>query len=145
MAPSLEENEHVVVSKVAYGLWLPGFAKQLVRWATPERGEVVVFTRDDDPKTIGDESERTMVKRVVAVGGDSVVIKGTTVSVNGVSLWEPYAHWSRGGSTEAQVFAVPYGTVFVLGDNRDESFDSRYWRDPFVEQSRIVGPVALVY
>lgn len=145
MFPTLRSSDHIVVSKMSYGLWLPGVESQALSWGTPERGAIVVFNRRDDPGTKVDESARAMVKRVVGVGGDTVSVSGTEVVVNGVVLREPYAHWKRGGDHTSKSFIVPPGKLFLLGDNRDESFDSRFWSDPFVEQARVVGPVSVIY
>jgi signal peptidase I len=60
-------------------------------------------------------------------------------------LSEPYARSSLGVESPEGLFRVPEGSVFLLGDNRDESFDSRYWNDPFVPTQQLIGPVALVY
>ena len=145
MAPTLEPNDFVVVPKLAYGLRLPFFEKPIVSWRSPERGEVVVVTRQDDPATSQDESQNTLVKRVIGVAGDTVAISGTSVSVNGASLREDYAIWSKGGLEEGRLFVVPSGALFLLGDNRDESYDSRYWSQPFVSTDQVVGPAAMVY
>jgi signal peptidase I len=145
MLPTLRSRDHIVVTKLAYGLKLPFVQHRVLTWDSPVRGEVVVFNRKDDPSTAADESARSMVKRVIGVAGDTISLEGTKVVVNGESLKEPYAYWSKGGATTPQDFTVPSGAVFVLGDNRDESFDSRFWGDPFIEETRIVGPVAAVY
>jgi signal peptidase I len=105
----------------------------------------VVFNREDDPTTHIDESARTMVKRVIGLPGDRVAVRGAQVFVNGEPLAEPYARWQRGGVSEEQNFTVPDNALFMLGDNRDESYDSRFWTQPFVRSQRVVGPVAAVY
>lgn len=145
MVPTLRKHDHVVVSKLSYGLWLPGANEQVLSWSAPARGEVVVFTREDDPATRVDESARAMVKRVVGVGGDTVSIVGKQVFVNGSPVDEPYARWIADDTSQDKSFCVPAGNLFLLGDNRNESFDSRFWNVPFVKQSRVVGPVAVVY
>lgn len=151
MAPTLERDDYVVVAKLAYGLELPLLNRRVVTWESPSRGEVIVFNRSDDPTTTADESARSMVKRVIGVAGDTVSINGPHVMVNGNLLAEPYVRGSRRDSQPVQQipgvqkFTVPNGAVFVLGDNRDESYDSRWWGDPFVRVSQVVGPVAAVY
>jgi signal peptidase I len=145
MLPTLKSRDHIVVAKLAYGLELPFLNRRVLTWNSPSRGEVIVVNRKDDPSTLADESARSMVKRVIGVAGDAVLLEGTRVVINGEALEEPYAYWSRGGATRPQGFTVPPGSVFVLGDNRDESFDSRFWSDPFIEETRVVGPVAAVY
>jgi len=145
MVPTLQTRDRIVVTKLAYGLQLPLADRRVITWDSPKRGEVIVFNRKDDPSTHVDESARSMVKRVIGVAGDTVTVQGARVLVNGEPLAEPYARWNRGGTQGSQVFTVPHDALFVLGDNRDESFDSRSWSDPFVEEARVVGPVAVVY
>lgn len=145
MLPTLESDDFIVVPKIAYGLRLPLVEHTMVSWATPRRGDVVVFNRPDDPNTVIDESSRSMVKRVIGIEGDTVSLVETMVFVNGVSISEPYARWSRGGMTTNQSFVVPPKSLFMLGDNRDESYDSRFWKQPFVSVDRVVGPVSAVY
>jgi len=145
MTPTLRVDDCILVPKLAYGLRVPFSREAIVSWSNPSRGEVVVFNREDDPATRVDESARTMVKRVIGLPGDQIALRGAEVYVNGERLSEPYARWRRGGIADEQTFVVPDGELFMLGDNRDESYDSRFWTRPFVPTSRVVGPVAAVY
>ena len=92
------------------------------------RGDVVVV------RSV--ELGRRIVKRVVGLPGETVVVDGRGVSVDGVRLAEPYVlgHGGAGGS-----FSVPDGAYLVLGDNRARSSDSRSWRQPFVARAAIEG------
>lgn len=145
MLPTLQNDDFIFVPKIAYGLRLPFLQRTMVSWATPHRGEVVVFNRPDDPETRIDESSRSMVKRVIGIEGDSIHLVDRMVFVNGVRISEPYARWHKGGISSKQAFVVPSQSLFLLGDNRDESYDSRFWKDPFVSVDRVVGPVSAVY
>lgn len=145
MTPTLRVDDCILVPKLAYGLHVPFSREAIFSWSNPARGEVVVFNREDDPATRVDESARTMVKRVIGLPGDQIVIRGAEVYVNEKRLAEPYARWKRGGVSDEQTFTVPEGALFMLGDNRDESYDSRFWTQPFVPAARVVGPVAAVY
>ena len=145
MLPTLENDDFILVPKIAYGVRLPFLHRARVSWATPRRGEVVVFNRPDDADTHIDESARSMVKRVIGVEGDSIHLVDTMVFVNGMRITEPYARWDKGGLSSEQSFVVPSQSLFLLGDNRDESYDSRFWKDPFVSVDRVVGPVSAVY
>jgi signal peptidase I len=145
MVPTLESDDRIVVPKLAYGLHLPFSNRSLISWSQPERGQVIVFKRVDDPSTWADEGARSMVKRVIGLPGDQIRIKGSEVAVNGELLHESYARWSKRGNAEEQSFIVPSDSLFVLGDNRDESFDSRFWRNPFIQTDQVIGPVSAVY
>jgi signal peptidase I len=145
MVPTIVPSQHIIVPKIAYGVWVPFLNRRVVDWSSPQRGEVVVFTRQDDPTTSSDESARAMVKRVIAIGGDKVELAGSSIVVNGEPLATATLQAQISNTSATRVLRVPHDSVFVLGDNRDESFDSRYWTDPFVQVSRVIGPVRGVY
>jgi signal peptidase I len=114
MEPTLPVGFHAFVNRAVY------------RFHAPQRGDIVVFPSPVNP-------EKDMVKRVIAVEGDTIELKDKQVLVNEKPLEEPYVQHTRpndrlvGDTLEARV--VPRGHVFVLGDNRDESGDSRDWVD----------------
>jgi signal peptidase I len=111
---------------------------------TPKRGDLVVFEYPVDPK-------KDFIKRIVAVGGDTVLIKDKGLFVNDSLQIEPYAiHEDTTIFTAAQSprdnfgpVNVPNASFFVMGDNRDHSYDSQFWG--FVEQSRIKGIAKGIY
>lgn len=110
----------------------------------PKRGDIIVFT----PPASWDQPEGTIfVKRVIAVGGDTVECCTTDgkVKVNNQPIDESYMKNSNGSRTYS--YKVPEGTVFVLGDNRENSADSRYHSsEPFVPIANIKGkPMQLIY
>ncbi|QUL98377.1 MAG: signal peptidase I [Candidatus Fermentithermobacillus carboniphilus] len=104
MEPTLMSGERLLVSKIAY------------RFGTPKRGDVVVLRYPLDPS-------RDYIKRVVAVGGDTVELRLGRLYVNGKLMEEPYVH--QPGLYNMSPITVPKGTVFVLGDHRTNSEDSR--------------------
>lgn len=106
----------------------------------PERGDIIVFKYPDDP-----EQKILYVKRVIGLPGDMVEIINGKVYINGSSepLEEPYLKEEPIGSYGPYV--VPEGCYFMLGDNRNNSQDSRYWTNKFVEEDQILGKVFFRY
>ncbi len=128
MIPTLQVGDHILVWKFLYF------------FTSPKRGDVIVF------KFPQDES-RDFVKRVIGLSGETLEIREGRVYINGKPLEEPYAVHLAGGARRSQDnFApvkVPEGDLFVMGDNRDSSQDSRYWG--FLEARKIRGKAFLVY
>jgi len=147
MIPTLRIGDHILVSKLSYGLRLPFVAETLYRYSEPKHGAVVVFTRPDDPQTEENESKDNIVKRVVAVGGDTIEVRGNSLIRNGEVVDEPYARWELGGDPRGNFgpAVVPAGHVFVIGDNRDHSKDARHWRQHFLPLERIKGRALFIY
>lgn len=152
MTPTLRVKDYILVPKFLYGLRIPLVEDVVVAWSRPGRGDVVVFTRRPTNSTGADAYSEAFVKRVIGLEGDVVEVLGAQVILNGQSLVEPYAQWTHGydgqpGSALPHVgpFVVPAGKVFVLGDNRDNSEDSRAWSDPFVSVSQVLGKAIMVY
>lgn len=147
MEPSLLSGEYVFTSKLAYvELPVGQIAKAIPFWNPPEdevvyplggphQGEVVVFRAPDG-------QSRDFVKRVIAVEGDEVVIRKGVVLVDGRPLNESYTRPMPLGQSFGP-WSVPKGYIFVLGDNRPASSDSRYWGP--IPLSLVVGRVWLRY
>lgn len=108
--------------------------KVVYRLRQPERGDIIVFRYPYDPR-------RDFIKRVVAVAGEDVMVKNGVVMVNGSPLSEPYV--LHPGGPDFALRKVPEGTVFVLGDNRSGSEDSRSFG--FVDLRLIKGKAFVVY
>jgi len=124
MQPTLQSQERLVVNKFIYGL------------RAPERGEILVFEYPRDRK-------RDFIKRVIGVPGDTVEIKDGRVLVNNQLLSEDYIlEKTRGDYPKS---TVPQGTVFVMGDNRNNSEDSRFADVGFVPYELIKGKAVLVF
>lgn len=147
MEPTLQEQDRIVVEKLTY----------LVR--EPQRGEVIVFA-GDDPVEAPDEGTwsritrgvgqflglvpvdaQDFVKRVIGLPGDTVLIDDGVVYVNGTAIDEPYV--VNEDDRSSGPFEVPPGELFVLGDNRPNSSDSRFGLG-FVEVEDVVGRAAFV-
>jgi signal peptidase I len=148
MIPTLRIGDHIFVWKLAYGIRLPWVQKTIIQYGTPERGEILVFTREDDPSTREDESESNIIKRLIGLPGDTVQVQRNVVTVNGKRLKEPYARWEDGGNVEGNFGpeVVPEGHLFMMGDNRDRSKDSRFWNGThYLPIANVKGRAFLIY
>lgn len=144
MIPTLLVGDHILVNKFIYGVKVPFSDKRVVAWKTPAHGDIIVFRYPEDPK-------RDFIKRVIAVGGDVIESHDKAVYVNGRRVEEPYAKHSdesiKPMGTEPRdnfgPILVPKGKLFMMGDNRDQSYDSRYWG--FVDVKDIRGKAFIIY
>ena len=116
MEPHVVSGEYVLINTVAY------------RIGHPARGDIVAFRHERSAPSV-------YLKRIIGLPGDKVAIVRGAVLVNGVRLSEPYVRFADRRSFKA--VTVPPGTLYVLGDNRVNSDDSRFWG--FVDQNQVVG------
>lgn len=147
MIPTLQIGDRILVSKLSYGFRLPFYEPFVHQYGSPLRGDVIVFTRPDEVGTQEDESSINLIKRVVALENETIEVRDAKVYIDGKELSEPYARWTNGAPAEGNFgpAKVPPGNVFMMGDNRDHSRDSRYWENPFLETWRVKGRALLVY
>jgi signal peptidase I len=138
---SMESNlligDHLLVNKFVYGInSLP--ASTLLPYRAPKRGDVIVFKYPNSP-------EVAYVKRLIGMPGDKVEMMGRTVSINGEPLKENYTQYIEPGSIYEHFgpYQVPPDQYFAMGDNRDNSQDSRYWG--FVPRDYILGKALVIY
>ncbi|MBT5775651.1 MAG: signal peptidase I [Dehalococcoidia bacterium] len=141
MEPTFLNAELLIVNRVAYLdvdlSWAPGVETEHWRpFGEPEQGDVVVFIYPGDLV-----NERDFIKRVIALPGQTVEIRDGTAIVDGVTLVEPYLGEDWIGDLAPQV--VPEGHLFVMGDNRRNSSDSRTWG--MLDQQLLIGRVDLRY
>ena len=128
-SPSMEDTlligDHLLVDKVAYSRSLTPLGKLLLPQKRIERGMIVTFKAPPD-------MEKEFVKRVIALPGDTIRIVNKRVFLNGKPLNEPYTYF-RDPQIENSFrdnfpdFTIPQGYYFCMGDNRDNSYDCRYW------------------
>ncbi len=138
---SMESNlligDHLLVNKFIYGIQ-DGFAAKLSPYKDLKRGDVIVFKYPLSP-------EVAYVKRLIGLPGDKVEMVGRTVFINGKALQEPYTQYIDPGSIYERFgpYNVPEGQYFAMGDNRDNSQDSRFWG--FVPRDHIIGKALAIY
>lgn len=148
MIPTLQIGDYILVLKFWYGLRLPFSTDTVAAWNEPKRGDVVVFTRPDDPNTPNeDDSAIHIIKRVIGLPGDTIEVRNAKVFINGEALAERYARWMDGGSPDGRFgpAIIPPGRIMLLGDNRDHSKDSRFWTEPFLDIKRVKGKAVIVF
>ncbi len=156
MEPTLLIGDHILVNKMIFGLRMPDsvfgmhplpgiipYGHYVFRLEPIHRGDVVVFVFPPDPT-------KDFIKRVIGVGGDTVEVRDKSVYLNGRKMDDPHAHYEP---SESQVrvaprdrfgpVVVPKDKVFVMGDNRDRSYDSRFWG--FVDDNNVEGRAMVIY
>jgi len=144
MKPTLEIGDHILVNKFSYGVKLPYLRNTIIPVGQPQRGDIAVFRYPED-------KAKDIIKRVIAVGGDPVEIRDKKLYINGVAVDDPH-----GVHVEDVIYPrsiqrrdnlgpikVPEGTLFVMGDNRDQSYDSRFWG--FVKLEDVIGKAFIIY
>jgi signal peptidase I len=161
MEDTLLVGDFLLVDKTAFGAWVPGTGRRLPGFSRPERGQVVVFVPPHEP-------DRNYVKRLVGRPGDTLHMRNKALYLNGRPQAEPFArHSDENDIYAASMFwqcehasanedepcrptrdnwgplVIPDGRYFMLGDNRDDSEDSRYWG--FVEHAAIKGKPLFIY
>lgn len=107
-------------------------------FSEPERGDIIIFKYPDN-------EQQNYVKRVIGTPGDVVQIKDGKVYVNGELLEEDYLYEPMESTSIEETYVVPEGHYFVMGDNRNSSLDSRYWKNTYVAKNKIVAKVLFRY
>jgi signal peptidase I len=144
MIPTLQIGDHILVNKLSYGIRIPFLESYIVNFSTPQRGDVVVFIFPED-------RSKDFIKRVIGVAGDSVEVRDKKIYINGKQVNDPHAHFegddpqAAGGPncTYCGPKTVPENHIFVMGDNRDRSYDSRFWG--YVNLDEVRGKAFLIY
>jgi len=142
MIPTLLIGDQILVNKFIYGIRVPFTDERWPRFKDPQHGDVIVFVYPED-------RTKDFIKRVVGVGGDTVEIRNKQVYVNGKPENNPHARYGpntidpTGKRDNMPPVKVPEGHLFVMGDNRDQSHDSRWWG--FVPASDVKGEAFLIY
>ena len=147
---SMENNllvgDHLLVNKLVYAPTVSRFERTVLPITEIERGDVVVFKYPEEP-------ERDFIKRVIGLPGETLEIRNKQVYIDGMPIDEPYVQFlqapSPDGSTSYDVrerygpVTIPADQYFVMGDNRDNSQDSRYWG--YLPRAYVKGRALMVY
>ena len=150
MKDTLLIGDHLLVNKFIYGTKIPGVDGRFLKVRTPERGDVIVFEfPGDEGKSFFEK--RDFIKRVVGLPGDVIEVKAKQVYVNGQPFSLPQERHKDPETIPSVAsprdFAgpvkVPADNYFVMGDNRDYSYDSRFWG--YVNKSKIKGLAFIKY
>ncbi len=142
MIPTLLIGDHILVNKFIYGTPVPFSDKKILVIEQPERGDIVVFQYPED-------INKDFIKRVIGVGGDIVEERNKVLFVNGKPVTEPYIQHTDNSINSMEPrdnfgpYLVPGGKLFVMGDNRDQSYDSRYWG--YVDLKLVRGKAMIIY
>jgi signal peptidase I len=144
MKQTLQIGDHILVNKFIYGIKIPYLNKTIIPIKTPQRGDIIVFKYPVDPN-------KDFIKRVIGIGGDVVECRNKKLYVNHKPLTHDHGvhtdpHIIPGSIRQRDNFGpitVPDNSLFVMGDNRDESFDSRFWG--FVSLKAVSGKAFIIY
>ena len=144
MKPTLLIGDHILVSKFSYGIKLPFIRSTLIPIGEPKRGDIVVFIYPED-------RSKDFIKRLIGIPGDTIEVRNKKILLNGLPLDDVHGVHSDTVIIPASVqprdnfgpVKVPEGSLFVMGDNRDESYDSRFWG--FVSMKDVLGKALVIY
>ncbi len=140
MEDTLLIGDHLIMSRLGYDAGIPFTNLHVTLWRNPKRQQIVIFKPPFDP------TAPYYVKRVIGLPGDTVDIHDGSVWINGERLEENYTlgRTERVGPTDVPIpYRVPDKCYFVMGDNRQNSYDSRFWG--CVPRSDIIGTPVLIY
>ncbi len=144
MKETLLIGDHILVNKFLYGVKLPFVSATIIPYKEPQRGDIVVFKFPEDP-------DKDFIKRVVGVAGDVVESRDKRIFVNHKPLNHDFGIHKDSRMIPGNIqprdnfgpLVVPENSLFVMGDNRDHSYDSRFWG--FVNLKSVKGKAFLIY
>jgi signal peptidase I len=161
MIPTLKIHDHIFANKLAYGLHIPFSSTWLIKWSHPQRGDIAVFRYPKAPDVF-------YVKRLIGIPGDEISLKEGVLYINDHPTTQKSTKGEESGfdyyledfsslgvsnqhiiryqdklNANYEKTKIPDGEYFAMGDNRDQSADSRYWG--FVPEKNLIGSVSLVW
>lgn len=143
MEPTLLVGDYLLVNKFIYGMRIPYTETKFFQFKKPQRGEVIVFVFPLD-------TSKDFIKRVIATEGEKVEIIRNKIYIDDKLIDDPWGHFKREGPEwylqgldKFGPVVVPKGSLFVMGDNRDNSQDSRFWG--FLHVNAVKGKAFTLY
>jgi len=138
MEPTLLVGDHLLVNKFIYGIRIPYTDVKLFQYKKPGRGDIIVFIFPKD-------RSKDFIKRVIGTEGEKVAIVHNKIYINDKLIDDPWGHFtlSRPSIEDYGPVRVPESSLFVMGDNRDNSQDSRFWG--FVQLNEVKGKALIIY
>lgn len=144
MKPTLLIGDHILVNKFIYGVKIPFIRKDMISISEPKRGDVIVFIYPED-------RSKDFIKRVIGVGGDTIEIRNKKIFLNGLPFQDTHGVYVDDFIIPGTIqprdnfgpMTVPKGAVFAMGDNRDQSYDSRFWG--VVDLKDVLGKAFIMY
>jgi len=144
MEPTLQVGDHLLVNKFIYGIRFPFIGTKYFQFKTPLRGDIIVFVYPKD-------RSKDFIKRVIGTEGEKVQIIRNKIYINNQLIDDPWGRYDERAPSSRylqpmEIFGpvtVPVNSVFVLGDNRDNSQDSRFWG--FVNVNEVKGKALIIY
>lgn len=147
MKPNLLVGDHLIVNRMIFAPTVTSLERAILPGRAIRRGDVVVFKFPKDP-------ERDFIKRVIGLPGDELAMRRKKLHINGQPLDDVWAHYNEPASADGQPrgdsrleeygpVTVPPGQYFMMGDNRDDSEDSRYWG--FMPENYVKGEALFIY
>lgn len=122
MEPTLLVGDHILVNKFVYGIKAPFINKTIIPISKPKRGDIAVFIYPLDKK-------KDFIKRVIGLPGEKIEIINNNIFINGNLFNDQFGVYEKDTKRNKKLgpITVPANSIFVMGDNRDHSYDSRYW------------------
>ncbi len=138
MEPTLLVGDHLLVNKFIYGIRIPYTDTKLLQYKKPGRGDIIVFIFPKD-------RSKDFIKRVIGTEGEKVTIVHNKIYINDKLIDDPWGRFTmpRTSIEDYGPVRVPENSLFVMGDNRDNSQDSRFWG--FVKLNEVKGKAFIIY
>ena len=144
MEPTLQVGDHLLVNKFIYGIKVPFVDSKYLQFRNPQRGDIIVFIYPKD-------RSKDFIKRIIGTEGEKVEIIHNQLYINDKLIDDPWGHYDERSQSAKYLqpmekfgpIIVPKESLFVLGDNRDNSQDSRYWG--YVNLNEVKGKAFIIY